>query len=100
LRPIDPEEARLFGVLLDGKFLIQGFRNRDVREVLMPQAEKRPEDRRRASARISRILRLLRAHHLIRKVSTTSYYRVTTRGQQLMTTALSLRELSVHTLAA
>jgi hypothetical protein len=96
LRPIDPEEARLFGLLLDGKFLIQGFRNRDLRERLMPQAG----DRRRASARTSRLLRLLRAHRLIRKVSTTSYYRVTNRGQHLMTTALRLRELSIHALAA
>jgi hypothetical protein len=96
LRPIDPDEARLFSLLLDGKFLIQGFRNRDLRERLMPQAD----DRRRASARTSRLLRLLRAHRLIRKVSTTSYYRVTSHGQHLMTTALRLRELSVHALAA
>jgi hypothetical protein len=100
LRPIDPEEARLFGVLLDGKFLIQGFRNRDLRRHLLPHAEKHPEERRRASARISRTLRLLRAHRLIRKVSTTSYYRVTSHGQNLMNTALRLREVNVHALAA
>jgi hypothetical protein len=100
LRPIDPDEARLFSLLLDGKFLIQGFRNRDLRQRLMPRVEKSPEDRRRASARISRQLRLLRAHRLIRKVSTTSYYRVTPHGQQLMATALHLRELSVHAIAA
>lgn len=100
LRPIDPDEARLFSLLLDGNFQIQGFRNRDLRQRLLPRAERNPDDRRRASGRISRMLRLLRAHHLIRKVSTTSYYRVTTHGQRLMTTALRLRETSIHSLAA
>jgi hypothetical protein len=100
LRPIDPEEARLFSLLVDGKFLLQGFRNRDLRERLMPHLGKNPHERRRASSRISRLLRLLRAHALIRKVSTTSYYRVTHHGQHLMTTVLRLRELTVHAIAA
>jgi hypothetical protein len=100
LRPIDPEEARLFALLLDGRFLIQGFRNRDLRARLKPGAEKDADTRKRASAQISRTLRLLRAHGLVRKVSTTSYYRVTQRGQQLMTTALRLREFNISNLAA
>jgi hypothetical protein len=100
LRPIDPEEAKLFELLVDGKFLIQGFRNRDLRERLLPRIEPCPRERRRASARISRTLRLLRAHGLIRKVSTTSYYRVTSHGQHLMTTALRLRNLNLNALVA
>jgi len=100
LRPIDPEEAKLFALLLDGRFLLQGFRNRDLRQRLKPQAEHDPAARKRASGQIARTLRLLRAHGLIRKVSKTSYYRVTTTGQQLMTTALRLRETSVAALAA
>jgi hypothetical protein len=100
LRPIDPEEARIFSLLLDGQFLIQGFRNRDLRERLIPRATKTLEERRRVSARISRMLRLLRAHSVIRKVSATSYYRVTSYGQQLMTAALRLRDLNVLALVA
>jgi hypothetical protein len=100
LRPIDPEEARLFSLLVDGKFLLQGFRKRDLRERLMPHVGKTPHERRRASSRISGLLRLLRAHALIRKVSTTPYYRVTPHGQHLMTTVLLLRELTVHAIAA
>ena len=46
--------------------------------------------RRKASGRITRYLRLLRAHGLIRKVSGTRYYRVTPKGHQVMTTALKL----------
>ena len=99
LRPIDPEEARIFAVLLDAKFLIQGFRNRDLRRRLKPHAERDPVARNQASAQIGRYLRLLRAHGLIRKVSKTTYYRVTRIGHQLMTTALALRDSSPLALA-
>ena len=100
LRPIEPEESRLFRVLLDGKFLLQGFRNKDVRRAMYPAAESRPATRRQASARVTRLLRLLRAHGLVRKVSHTLYYRVTNRGQHVLTTALRLREIDIAALAA
>jgi hypothetical protein len=100
LRPIDPEEARVFALLLDGQFLLQGFRNRDLRQRLKPSAERDPLTRKRVAGQITRTLRLLRAHGLIRKVSRTSYYRVTNAGQQLMTTALRLRDTDIAALAA
>ncbi len=99
LRPIEPEESRLFRVLLDGKFLLQGFRNKGVRRAMHPAAESRPATRRQASARVTRLLRLLRAHGLVRKVSHTLYYRVTNRGQHVLTTALRLREIDIAALA-
>jgi hypothetical protein len=100
LRPIHPEEARLFSVLLGGEFLFQGFRNKDLRKRLLPGCESDPVARRRASGRITRLLRLLRAHKLIRKVSGTFYYRVTNKGNHVLTTALRLREIDVAMLAA
>jgi hypothetical protein len=99
LRPIDPEEAELFSLLQDGTFLLQGFRNKDLRRRLYPQAEDDPMQRKRAFARVTRLLRLLRAHRLIRKVSRTFYYRITIRGNAVMTTALKLRELAALALA-
>ena len=54
-------------------FLIQGFRNPDLRRRLWPQAQSDPALRRQASGRVTRLLRLLRAHGLIRKVSATRY---------------------------
>jgi|WetSurMetagenome_2_1015567.scaffolds.fasta_scaffold130718_1 hypothetical protein len=100
LRPIQPEEARLFGILLHGKFLLQGFHNQDIRRALYPAEESRPDMRRKASGRVTRLLRLLRAHGLVRKVSHTLYYRVTHRGQHVIATALRLREIDVALLAA
>lgn len=100
LRPIDPQEARLFAVLLDGQFLLQGFRNKDIRRRLLPCRGDDPLARKKASGRTTRLLRLLRAHGLIRKVSRTFYYCVTRKGVQVMTTALGLRELDLARLAA
>jgi len=99
LRPIDPVEAKLFAALLDGEFLLHGFRNKDLRCRIYPRA-RTDDDRRRASGRITRMLRLLRAHGLIRKVSHTFNYRVTSKGQRLMTTSLKLRRTSFLALAA
>ena len=42
LRPIEPEEAKLFSILLDGTFLLQGFRNRHIRRRLYPGSERNP----------------------------------------------------------
>jgi hypothetical protein len=100
LRPVSAREARVFKVLLDGTFLLQGFRNRDLRERLDGKASDDPRDARRSSARITRLLRLLRAHRLIRKVSGTRYYRVTPWGRHVMTAALTLRAADLRRLAA
>jgi hypothetical protein len=100
LRPLTREETDLFRVVLRGEFLLQGFRNPDLRRALLPEAERDPCRRRQASARITRLLRLLRAHGLIRKVPSTRYYRVTVKGQQVMPLALQLRETDLARLAA
>jgi hypothetical protein len=100
LRPITPEESDLFRAVLRGEHLVQGFRNKDIRRHLAGKAEANPDDQRRASGRITRQLRLLRAHGLIRKVSKTTYYRVTAKGHRVMTTALSIRSLQVAQIPA
>jgi hypothetical protein len=99
LRPLSRDEAAVFRVILGGAFLIQGFRNRDLRQALLP-ATHDPQQRRQASGRITRLLRLLRAHGLIHKVAGTRYYRVSSKGQHLMTTALQLRDTDLAHLAA
>lgn len=100
LRPVSPQEAVVFAAVLKGEFLLKGFTNRDLREQLEPRRSNDPQERRRVSGRITRLLRLLRAHGLIRKVSGTRYYRVPPKGQQIMTAALKLRDADVAKLAA
>src|SRR6267143_933257 len=100
LHPVSPLDAPLFRVLLDGKFSVQGIRNRDLRLALYPDDATDPLRPRRSAARITRCLRLLRAHGLLRKVPTTRYYRLTVKGHAIMTTALNFRDADLALLAA
>lgn len=93
LRPVSRKEAAVFHAVLSGRFLLKGFTNRDLRECLGIRRAVDERSRRRQSARITRLLRLLRAHRLIRKVSGTRYYRVTAKGRRTMTAALKLRDV-------
>jgi hypothetical protein len=96
LRPFDQSEAAVFKVVLSGDYLLQGFRNRDLRNQLYPTAGRCSLSRTRAAAKVTRLLRLLRAHGLIRKVSRTSYYRTTILGRHIMAASLRLREIDVQ----
>ena len=100
LRPISPHEAPLFRTILHGEFALQGFQNRDLRRRLYSDTDADPGQRRRVAARVTRSLRLLRAHGLIKKVTRTRYYRITDKGHQVMTTALRFRETDLALLAA
>jgi len=86
--------------MLRGEYLLNGFRNRDIRELMAPGVKLRTAQGRAMTGRITRVLRLLRAHGLIRKVPRTTRYRITPRGHQAMTTALRLREIDVTQIAA
>ena len=100
LRPITPPDSAVFRVLVHGEYCIQGIRNADLRRHLFPAADATRPARRQASGHISRLLRLLRAHGLIRKVPGTRYYRVTPTGHEIMTTALKFRDTDIALLAA
>jgi hypothetical protein len=100
LRPIEAEEASLFQAVLRGEHLLNGFRNRDIRELMAPGLKPRSVQVRVIAGRITRALGLLRAHGLIRKVPKTNRYRVTPKGHHSMTTALKLREIDVTRIAA
>jgi hypothetical protein len=100
LRPLAPDESARFAVLLDGRFLLHGCRPRDLRPLLSPRAPTDPVEQRRLTGRVSRLLRLYRAHGLIAKVAHSHLYRVTPKGQQIMSTALCCRRASLDRLAA
>jgi hypothetical protein len=100
LRPISPQDAELFKAVMKGQFLLRGFTNRDLRQALYPQGADEQPQKRRQSGRITRLVRLLRAHRLVQKVTKTRYYRVTDYGQRVMTASMSVRDADVARLAA
>jgi hypothetical protein len=80
LRLITAAESARFRRLLDGRALVAGVRAADLREVLSPGPPSDAADQRRLTGRVSRLLRLYRAHNLLARVSHTRSYRVTPRG--------------------
>jgi hypothetical protein len=77
-----------------GEFVTAGFRNRDLRAHLY-WPPKTAIDQRRLSGKVRRLLRLLRAHGVIRKVPNTHRYQLTKRGR-LLTAALRATRKRQH----
>jgi len=99
LRVADADDTALLQAVARGEFAAAGFRNRDIRLILHPRtASASKADQRRAAARVSRQLRLLRAHGVIRKVPKTHRYQLTEKGQLLTATLFAIREANLDQL--
>lgn len=99
INPWSEEDASLLESVMRGEFTINGFRNRDLRSFLFPGIDKSKDEQRRESARVSRKLRLLRAHGLIKKVPHTHRYHVTEKGRAIISALLAARNANVNQLA-
>jgi hypothetical protein len=93
-------DAALLAVINRPEFVVNGVRNRDVVAGLYPQATTDPAERKRRSARVTRLLRLLRAHGLIHKVPRTHLYRVSESGRVAITAVLAARNAATEQLVA
>jgi hypothetical protein len=101
LRPFQTEEIKLLESVSRGEFVINGFRNRDLREQLFgSDDETDASQKRRRSGQITRKLRLLRGHGLISKVPRTHRYLLTEKGRTLITLLLSAKDADAKKLAA
>jgi hypothetical protein len=98
LNPMGAEDALLLETVNRGEFAINGFRNRDVRGHLYAQPTSDPKEQKRRSGAVTRKLRLLRAHGLIKKVPKTHRYVLTERGREIVTTLLAARAADAQSL--
>ena len=96
LHPFDPDDHILLKAVNRGEFNIAGFRNRDLQPLLYSTEPKTDKERRRRSAAISRKLRMLRAHGLIRKRPRSHRYDVTPNGRLILSAILSAHTLTVR----
>jgi hypothetical protein len=92
------EDKELLTAVNHGDFLINGFRNRDLQKLLYDGEAESPIQRRRRSAAVSRKLRMLRAHGLIRKVPRTHRYHVTDTARAILVAVLTAARTSVNQL--
>jgi len=98
LNPMGEQDAQLLQAVTRGEFTINGFRNRDLRAHLYGKPAADAAERRKQGAAVTRKLRLLRAHGLIKKVPRTHRYVLTDRGTPIITTLLAARSASAETL--
>jgi hypothetical protein len=98
LNPLAPDDAQLLAAIARGEFTINGFRNRDLRAILFGQAGDDPERLRRQSGAVTRKLRLLRGHGLIKKVPKTHRYVLTTQGTRIVNAILAAQKADTNTL--
>ncbi|MCA8973377.1 MAG: hypothetical protein KDC98_01580 [Planctomycetes bacterium] len=94
LRPWANPDVDLLRVIGRGEFLTNGFRNRDVLALLHDVPED-PDERKRITAKLSRHLRILRAHRVIEKIDGTHRYRVTRAGRTLITSVIASLDASI-----
>jgi hypothetical protein len=91
LQPMSPADQALFRAVLRGEHRLRGFTNRDLACQLYRNESKDPAERRRRCGRVTRLIQLLRAHHLIAKIPLARRYRLTPQGENLMAAAIYVR---------
>jgi hypothetical protein len=99
LNPYGPEDLALLKAVTRGEFTINGFRNRDLARLLFASDQELTlTEKRRQSSVITRKLRLLRAHGLIKKVPKTHRYHLTASGSKAVSTIIAALSASADSL--
>lgn len=91
-----PETFQLFEAICDGKYLIRGFTNQEIRRSICSGNPDAPTERNR----MSRNLAKLRAHGLIRKIPHSRRYLVSDKGRRVMGALIETKRKIYPELAA
>jgi hypothetical protein len=97
LNPLGAEDAALLEAVGRGDFMLHGFRNRDLREILFGPAANSPE-RAKQAAKVTRLLSILRAHGLIAKVPKTHRFQMTEKGRTSISALTAARQANTKKL--
>jgi hypothetical protein len=98
LNPLQFEDAKLLQTVNRGEFAITGFRNRDLRDHLFGASPIDERQARSQTAKVTRLIRMLRAHGLVQKVSKTHRYTVTHRGREVISALINARNAKINDL--
>ena len=98
LQPLGKDDGALLAAVIQGEFAIHGFRNRDLRPLLFGTAEPEPAEAKRQASKITRLLRLLRAHGIIQRVPKTHRYVVTDIGRKTIVALETAKQASTQKL--
>jgi hypothetical protein len=81
----DENDMKIIHILTRGEFNISGFRNKNIRKFL-PQ---------KSSGQISRILKRLKLHGIIKKATESYKYYLTKMGKEVAMTSMKLKEFVI-----
>jgi hypothetical protein len=98
LNPMAPADAALLTLVSDPKWMVNGIRNRDLTAALYTTITHDPKEKRRRSARATRLIRLLRAHGLLHKVPHRHLYHVTPDARTRILALLAARDANPNDL--
>jgi hypothetical protein len=99
LQPHSATDSQLLAAVSQGEFVVNGFRNRDLRTLLFGPHKLPPQETKRQAAKVTRLIRLLRAHGVIQKIPKTHRYRMTPRGTSAITALTAAQHASIETLS-
>ena len=98
LNPLAPDDAALLTAVSDPRWTANGLRNRDLAEALYGQPPKDVAERKRQSAQIGRLIRLLRGHGILKKIPKTHRYQVCEKSRDGLLAILAARSATPETL--
>jgi hypothetical protein len=93
LNPLAADDLRLLKAVSRGEFQMSGFRNRDLRALLFDEGTPAKS----LSAKVTRLLRLLRAHGLITKIEKSHRYQLTPQGVSKLSAVLAAHRADTAT---
>lgn len=96
LNPFGETDDQLLRAIARGDHLIKGFRNADIRQTLFGPDPDDPAELRRLASRTTRLLAILKAHRLIKKIPQTHRYQLTKNAKQKIPAILAARNASVE----
>ena len=95
LRPWSAPDAELLQTIQRGEFALGGFRNADLRSKLDSPIGTSPKQ---LAARVGRLLRILRAHGIIKKIPNSHRYHLTKNGRRIVTALIAAYHADVDDL--
>ena len=99
LNPWQEEDYQLLTFLAKGEHAISGFRNKDLRRWLYPESERLAKnEQKKYSGRMTRRIKLLRMHGLVKKVAKENRYTLTSKGQKFAQALITASDTGIKEL--
>ena len=100
LNPLSNQDAQLLQIVSDPKWSLSGLRNRDILTRLYPEPANDAREQKRRTARVTRLIRLLRGHGVLEKIPHTHRYQINQEKRPNVQAILLARDASPDKLAA